>query len=90
MRTKRKPQPIDRLIQSVSDCLTPESAERLVKLKADPELQAHVSQLADKCSDGTLTEQERAEYASYIAYGSFVDILKSKARQFLVRSRAAR
>jgi hypothetical protein len=78
---------LDRLVQPLSDCLTRDSAERLVKLKADPQLQKRVDQLSEKCSAGTLTDAEREEYARYVSFGSLVDILKSRARLLLSRSR---
>lgn len=77
------PPVLDRLIDPLSRCLTPESARRLLGFRADPQLQAMVDQLADKCSEGTLTPTEEAEYASCVAFGTFVALLKSKARQLL-------
>ena len=77
---------IDRLVDSLCECLTPEAARRLVDLKADRKLQARVNDLAERCSDGTITSKERAEYGKYVSYSTFVAILKSKARQLLVNS----
>jgi len=45
-----------------------------------------VDQLGEKCNEGTLTPEEQAEYASYVAFGTFVALLKSKARQLLAHS----
>lgn len=67
----------------LSRCLTVESAHRLVKLRADPQLQKLVDRLAEKCNDGTITPEEQADYASYVSFGTFVALLKSKARQLL-------
>jgi hypothetical protein len=74
---------LDRLIDPLSECLTPESAKRLLKLRADPQLQARIDKLSHKCNEGTLTAKEQTEYASYISFGTFVALLKSKARQQL-------
>lgn len=74
---------LDRLVDPLSRCLTRESAKRLLALKADPELQATVDHLADKCSEGSLSPDEQAEYANYVNFGMFVALLKSKARQLL-------
>lgn len=63
--------------------MTPESAKRLLAFRADPQLQALVDELADKCNEGTLSAKEEADYASYVAFGTFVALLKSKARQLL-------
>jgi hypothetical protein len=83
-----EPATLDRLIQPLSDCLTIESAQRLVKMKADPKLQARVDRLAAKCSAGTLTQKEREEYRGYVSFGTFIDILKSKARLLLAQPRS--
>jgi hypothetical protein len=55
-------------------------------LKADSELQARVDDLAERCNLGSLTPEERDEYSSYVTFGTFVAILKSKARQLLANS----
>jgi hypothetical protein len=77
---------LDRLLDALGDCLTPESARRVLALKADRKLQTRVNHLADRSSEGLLTAQELAEYSSYVKFGTFVAILKSKARQLLANS----
>ncbi len=77
---------LDRLVDPLSHCLTPESARRLLELCADPKLQAVVDNLAEKSEAGTLTPAEQADYASYVSFATFVALLKSKARQLLAQS----
>jgi hypothetical protein len=77
---------LDRLMNPLSQCLTPETAKRLLKLRADPQLQARVDELAEKCNEGTLSPEERAEYTSCVSFGTFVALLKAKARQLLAHS----
>ncbi len=77
---------IDQLVAPLGDCLTPESARRLLALKADPSLQARVDDLAMRHSQGTLTPDEHSEYGRYVSYSTFVAILKSKARQILAHA----
>lgn len=79
---------LDHLVRPLSECLTPESAKRLVSLKPDPRLQARVDELSAKSTAGTLTDQEREEYARYVSFGAFVAILKAKARLQLRKARA--
>jgi hypothetical protein len=74
---------LDRLVAPLGECMTPESARRLLTLKADPALQAHVDHLASRHNQGSLTPQEEAEYSTFVA------ILKSKARQLLASSPGA-
>jgi hypothetical protein len=83
MKTSKSPNVLDELIAPLGDCLTPESARRLVALKADPELQARVDDLAARHGRGELTPEEQAEYGGYVYFDTFVAILKSKARQLL-------
>ncbi len=80
---------LDRLVDPLSQCLTAESAQRLLKMRADSRLQARVNRLARKCSEGTLTAKEKSEYANYVSFGTFVALLKSKARQHLANSSGA-
>ena len=86
MNTANSTPALDRLIAPLSECLTPESARRLLALKADPKLQARVDYLAGRCNRGMLSPDERAEYGNYVTYSTFIAILKSKARQLLANS----
>ena len=80
---------LDGLFDPLSDCLTPESARRLLKLKAGRQLQARMARLADKCTQGTLTPDEHRDYENYVKFGTFVALLKSKARLLLSKSNGA-
>jgi hypothetical protein len=83
----KTPSPLlDRLVDALGQCLTPESAKRVIELKADPPTQALIDDLSERCSEGTLTAEERADYANYVSFGTFVALLKSKARQVLATS----
>ncbi|MSR59486.1 MAG: hypothetical protein EXS05_17890 [Planctomycetaceae bacterium] len=77
---------LDRLVDPLGECLTPETARRVLRLKADRKLQARVDYLAGRRIEGTMTPEEQAEYSSYVSYSTFVAILKSKARQLLANS----
>jgi hypothetical protein len=86
MKTIKPIPPVERLVASLGECLTPESARRLLKLKADPSLQAHVDDLASRHNLRLLKPEEETEYRDYVSYNTFVAILKSKARQILATS----
>lgn len=79
---------IERLLAPLGDCLTPETARRMIALKADPELQAYIDDLATRHTEGKLTPAEQAEYGKYVSYATFVAVLKSKARQLLAGHRS--
>jgi hypothetical protein len=87
MKTAKSAPVLDQLVAPLGDCLTAESARRLLALQADPKLQARVSDLAGRHSRGVLTPKEQAEYGGYVYFDTFVAILKSKARQLLAASR---
>ncbi len=74
---------LDRLVTPLGECLTPESARRVLALRADATLQPRVDELADRHNEGLLTPDELAEYSTFVSFGTFVGILKSKARQLL-------
>ena len=76
---------LDRLVEPVVRTLTPEVAKALVALRADPELQARMDELAEKCNEGQLTADEREEYETSIRFGNFIAIIQAKARRLLKR-----
>ena len=83
MKTAQPAPALEQLVASLGDCLTPESARRLLALKADPKLQQRVDDFAERHSRGLLTSEEQAEYGRYVSFSTFIAILKSKARQLL-------
>jgi hypothetical protein len=74
---------LDRVLEPIADCLTPDVAAKLVALRADPQTQARVDELADKANEGTLSTEERTEYDLYREVFHFVTILQAKARRLL-------
>jgi hypothetical protein len=80
---------LDRVLAAVGECLDRKSAESLLRLRADAEMQARIEELADKCTQGTLSEEERQEYDSMMRVGNFVAILQAKARRLLADGHAA-
>jgi hypothetical protein len=80
---------LDRVLAAVGQCLDRKSAESLLRLRADAEMQARIEELADKCTEGTLSEEERQEYDSMMRVGNFVAILQAKARRLLADGHAA-
>ncbi len=77
---------LDRMLEPVGRALNREAARELVNLRADPEVQARVAELAGKCNEGDLTQAERAEYERYVAAGSVIAVLRAKARLALART----
>ena len=75
--------PLARLLEPVGRCLTPEVARRLIELRANPAMQERLDDLADKSTEGTLTEDERAEYQTYVHAIDFIAILQAQSRSLL-------
>jgi hypothetical protein len=83
MKTLKQLPALDELMDPLGDCLTPEAARRVLALKAPRRLQARMTELAERHSQGHLSPEELAEYDDYVSFSTFVAILKSKARQLL-------
>ena len=73
----------DRILDPVADAFTPEVARRMVDLKADPEMQARIDDLATKSTEGSLTEEEVAEYKSYVDVIDLISVLQAKSQRIL-------
>ena len=59
------------------------TARALTALQVDERIQARVEDLAEKCNEGQITEDERAEYEAYVQASTLIGILQAKARQKL-------
>lgn len=82
------PSILDQLLAPVGDCLTPEVARHLVDLHASPAVQARLEALADKSTEGQLSAEERAEYATAVTAIEFISVLQAKARRLLHQASA--
>jgi hypothetical protein len=76
---------LSRLLDPVGRCLTPEVevAQQLVALQVDPAVQARLEELADKCTEGQLSADERTEYETYVQALEFIAVLQAQARSLL-------
>ena len=77
---------LDGLLEPLGRCLTIETARRIVKLRANARLRSRIAKLAEKCNEGLLSAEERAEFESYVWLGNFIAILQSKARALLAKN----
>jgi hypothetical protein len=80
---------LDRLVEPMVRTFTPEVARSLVELRADPELQVRMDELAEKCNEGRLTAEEREEYDTSIRFANYLAIIQAKARRLLKASERA-
>ena len=80
---------LDRLLDPLARALTPDAARALLDLRADPDVQAHIADLAEKCNEGLLTPEERQEYQSYVQGINLITLLQARARLLLSKSKAS-
>jgi hypothetical protein len=78
-----------KILDPVAQCFTPEVAQRVAELRADPAVQARIEELAEKCNEGTITPEEMAEYDAYIQAMDVVAVLQKKARALIVEPPAS-
>ena len=83
MKTKTKFSPFEKILDGLTKCLAADSAKRVLRFRADAKLQKYIDDLADKCTEGTLTPEEHSEYGDVVKLGTFIAMLKSKIRQRL-------
>jgi hypothetical protein len=80
---------LDRLMDPVLRSLTPESARRLLEMRADASDQIRMEELADRCNEGLLTPEERNEYEAYVAAANVIAVFQARARAMLSGGAAA-
>jgi hypothetical protein len=76
---------LSQLLEPVSLMMPVGFARELAALRATPDIQARIDELADKCNEGRLTDDERAEYDAYVDAIDVISILQAKARAALAR-----
>ncbi len=86
MATSIETAALDRIVEALSSGLSSEAARGIVDLSVDEKLQAKLDELADKSTEGQLTDTERAEYETYVRAIDFISILQLKARRILANS----
>lgn len=73
----------DQILTPFTDCLTPDVAQRIAEMKADPKTQSRLDELADKANEGQLSPAEEQEYSKYRDAFHFITVLQAKARHLL-------
>jgi len=74
---------LDRFLDPVTACFTPQVAERIAELRLDRDLIVRIELLAQKANEGMLTAEEDDEYKDYVEGGDMLSLLQAKARRFL-------
>jgi hypothetical protein len=71
---------LDQLFDPIARCLTPEVASQIANLRASVDFQERLDLLSERCTEGELTAEEKAEYEIYVQAIDFIAILQVKAR----------
>jgi hypothetical protein len=79
----------DRGIDPILDFFSPDQARALIAYRGDDSLRARIEELADKSTEGELTDRERAECEGYVQASKFIAILQAKAKNLLDNGRTA-
>ena len=74
---------LESLLEPVGEALSPEIARRIIAFRASPSVQERLDYLADRCTEGLLTAEERADYESLVATIDLISVLQSKAHAYL-------
>ena len=85
-RASAVPTVLNRALGPISDCLTPNASRQLLKLTLDKKSRVRLDELADKCTEGELTIEERAEYESAVLSLELVMLLQVEAQATLAAS----
>lgn len=78
-----EPLTIDRLLDPVAGAIGIESAQRVVALRADADIEERMELLAGKANEGTLSPGEREEYENCVRVIDVIAILQAKAGKLL-------
>ena len=74
---------IDMVFESASATMTPEVARWLSEFRAGPRLAAKLEDLAERNTEGKLTDEELEEYSALVELGDIFSILRLRAERFL-------
>jgi len=76
---------LSQLLEPLGQMMPLPFARELAAMRATPEVQARIDELAEKCTEGELTPEERAEYDAYVDAIDVISILQAKARSVVAR-----
>jgi hypothetical protein len=79
---------LDRLLEPLADCLSPDVAAKVAVLQADETIQDRIDYLAERANEGLLSSEERDEYETYLHAIDVITVLQAKARSSLSRNHA--
>ena len=77
---------LEKSLDPVSKHMTREAAQAVLQMRATPDVQERIDQLAGKCNEGLLTPDERSEYERFVWAGQYISGPQMKAKKLLCHS----
>ena len=71
---------LEQVVMGDQPGMSAESARAILALRFGPRAISRMNELAEKNSQGTLTDVERAEMEKYLRVGNFLNLMQAKAR----------
>ena len=78
---------LERVLGPAGVSMPEETARWLTTLQPSPDLETRLDELAYKNTEGSLTNDERAEYECTVLLGDIISVLQAKARHILNNAR---
>jgi hypothetical protein len=85
MRNGQTTAVLEEMLEPVTRAFSRDVAQALVNIRASDTAQARITELAEKCNEGLLTPDERAQYETYVNAVDLISLLQAKARVWLAR-----
>jgi hypothetical protein len=73
----------DRGTDPILEFFNIDQARALVAYRGDDSIRARIEELAERSTEGELSESERAEYEGYVQANKFIATLQAKAKKLL-------
>jgi hypothetical protein len=86
---EKKKSSLEQLLRPLRRELNPELAALLLRIRADEDVQARYEDLAERNTEGRLSQAEQNELASIVRANTLLSVLKAEARAYLQHPSAA-
>ena len=74
---------ISEALRPITESLNADTAKHFAELRMSDGVQQRVNELATKCNEGELSDEERDQYESLVSVGNILAVLKAKAKKIV-------
>ena len=89
MANEKEKSSLEQLLRPLRRELNSELAALLLRIRADEDVQARYEDLAERNTEGRLSQAEQNELASIVRANTLLSVLKAEARAYLQHPSAA-